>query len=593
MCGIFGYIGSDNNAVLKAVRGITDLEYRGYDSWGVIVKDGESFASKKEIGKVSAVDESAFSTMTGCCALGHTRWATHGVVHPRNAHPHFNTDKTLAVVLNGIIENHRELRNEISTFYGHDVFLSQTDAEVIPHLIDIYLQKGVSLERAVRQASRRLKGRYAFVVVEKKSKTIFAGRHGSPLVVGIGEDGYYIASDPPAFLDYTNKAVFLDDGEYLKTDGTMISYARIADGAPRKKKITVIEGDKIRASKGGFDHFMLKEILEQPQMLLRALRQDDDNLEKGAKMIDRAKNVVCTACGTAGNVCLLGEYYFAHIAKKRLLFTPASEFEKELPFIDKKSLVLTVTQSGETADVLEVVGKVQERGARVASILNVRGSTMERMADLFFPINVCVEKAVASTKAATGQVVVMILLAYTLAGGLTKGKRLLKRAIAAITEWLNKKTLQHIKRVARRVVDRDDMYVIGNAYNYPVALEAALKIKEVSYIHTEGFAAGELKHGPIALIEKGTPCIVLVSEDEHKDDILSSTEELKARGALIIGVAVENNPLFDRWIPVPHIGVAQPLAHLIATQLLAYYLATLRGIDPDMPRNLAKSVTVK
>jgi len=593
MCGIFAYIGNDDKSVLKAIRGLKDLEYRGYDSWGVAVKTSKGIFCKKDVGKISDVQERGFEHLRGSVSLGHTRWATHGRVSSSNTHPHFNKDKTIAVIHNGIIENYRVLKRELEKKFGAKLFRSKTDTEVIPHLIDSLLRQGLSFEKAFAKTCRKLKGRFAFVALYKDAPFILAARDGSPLVVGRGEKEFFIASDITAFLDYTNVVNFVENGEYIKTDGNKILFYNFRNGRGVKKANKKISWGKLEAHRRGWKHFMLKEIMEQRDILPETLALALSDIGKATRLIKKSDHVLMTACGTAAHVGMVGEYIFSSRAGASIQLIHSSEFHKVVPFLNKGSTVITITQSGETADLLEAIESAKKNCANIVSLVNVRGSSVERESDIVIPVNAGPEKAVASTKTALAQLALLFLLAFSLAGELKGGEKILRDSAQALKSWLTKRLLVEIKRIAKRIAASDNLYIVGKSSHYPIALETALKIKEVSYIHAEGFPAGELKHGPIALIEKGTPCLMLVANDEFKDDVLSSAEELKARGAFLIGVSPKENALFDRWIPVPDLGIAAPLANLVVGQILAYYLAILRGHDPDKPRNLAKSVTVK
>ena len=592
MCGIFGYVGTRTNAGQLVVDGIKNLEYRGYDSWGIACKNGEeSIFVKKDIGKISAVDSNQFS-QTCNQALSHTRWATHGGVTQENSHPHLSTDRTIAVVHNGIIENYQELREDLKS-KGHS-FLSETDSEIIPHLIEEELKTSEDFASAVRNACKKFDGRYALLAMHTTSQTLVAARTGSPLIVGVSpKDGYYIASDIPAFMDYTKTVQYLDDGEMVVTDGKSILFTDIESGEERPKREIEITWTIEEARKGDFDHYMLKEIMEQKESIARAVNQDDEQIQTLSEAIRNARGTFLIGCGTAGKACMASEYFFSVIADHHVNFAPASEFKLYHHFLQPESLLIVVSQSGETADVLEAMKVAKSKGSKVLAIVNVEGSTIAREADYSLRINAGPERAVASTKALTGQLAVLMLIAYAMADNLTEGKKLLLETSSMINDMLNPRYIERIQDLAERMKEKQDLYIIGKSWNYPMALESAIKIQEVSYIHAEGFAGGELKHGPIALIEQGTPCIALMGNDEVTTDILSNTIELKARGAFTIGVAPERNEAFDEWLKVPDARHAQALVNLIPIQILSYFLAVKRGKDPDMPRNLAKSVTVK
>ncbi len=600
MCGIFGYIGTAKNATSMAVDGLKSLEYRGYDSWGVAWKEGTTLRYKKEIGKISGVDG---STLSQDCtvAIGHTRWATHGGVSAINSHPHFNEDNTIAVVQNGIFENYQELRNELKA-KGH-VFVSETDTEVAPHLIEEYLKETNDFARAVQMACRRFTGRYAIVVINTKTNVMVAARTGSPLIVGVQKkgggpalsdsEGYFVASDTPAFARHTRTVQYLDDGEMLVTDGATILFSDIFTGEERPKREIEIAWTPEQAEKGDFAHYMLKEIMDQKESIARSVNQNEHDILTIADAIRHAKGTFLVACGTAHKACAAAEYFFSVVASHHVNVVPASEFKVYHHFLKPESLLIVVSQSGETADVLEAMMVAKSKGAKVLAIVNVKGSSIDRAADYTLLIHAGPERAVASTKAFTGQLSVLLLVAHALAGTLQQGKQLLLETSSLINDMLNPRYVDRLKTLAEKINRNENMYIIGKSWNYPLALESAIKIQEVSYIHAEGFAGGELKHGPIALIERGTPCIVLAGRDETLSDILSNAIQLKARGALVIGIAPDENEIFDEWVKVPDAGPAQAIVNIIPIQVLAYFLAVQRGKDPDMPRNLAKSVTVK
>ncbi len=587
MCGIFGYLGKRDDALELVIKGLQKLEYRGYDSWGVTTDlDGELFVEKK-VGKISEANLDDFKDKKTSLAMGHTRWATHGGVTDANSHPHFDPERQIAVVHNGIIENYQELRDEL----GKENFVSETDTEVIAHLIAKY-RKELPFKEAVLKTIQRLEGRYAIVVMNVGENYLIAARRGSPLIVGIGDGEYFLASDIPAFMEYTQDVNYLDDNEMVIVDGG-VEFLNLETGDPIDKRLVNIDWQAESAEKGEYDHFMLKEIMEQKETIHRAINQDTDEIMHIAQQIKDSRGCFLSGCGTAGKVCMAGEYFFSMIAHRHVNFAPSSEFPIYHHFLRPESLLVVISQSGETADVLEAMEAAKSKGAKVLSLVNVEGSTIARQSDFSLHIKAGPEKAVASTKAATSQMALLLLIATAMVGELQEGRRLLAEVASKINDILNPRFLTYIKSVAEAIKDHENCYIIGKAENYPMALEAAIKIQEVSYIHAEGFAAGELKHGPIALITEGTPCISIVANDEVKQDIISNTMELKARGAYIIGISPENNEAFDEWIKVPDVGVASPLVNIIPIQLLAYYIAVLRGLDPDMPRNLAKSVTVK
>ncbi len=510
---------------------------------------------------------------------------------PENAHPHTCCSGHIAAVHNGIIENYVELKEYLEA-RGHK-FQSQTDSEIIPHLIEEYLEKESDFASAVRLACAKFKGRYAFLALHSDSGILVAARSGSPLIVGVGDSGYFIASDIPAFMEHTRLVRYLDDGEMVVTDGKSAIFLSIKTGEEIIKREITIKLSKEQAVKGGYKHYMLKEIMDQKESIARAVNQDEKQIETLAAAIKKARGTFLVGCGTAAKACMAAEYYFSVIAHKHVNFAPASEFKLYHHFLLPESLVIAVSQSGETADVLEAMHTAKSKGAKVLAIVNSEGSTIDREADHSLLINAGPERAVASTKALTGQMAVLMLIAYALSGKLNEGRKVLLETASQVNDMLNPRYVEFIEGIAETIYDMKDLFIIGKSWNFPMALESAIKIQEVSYIHAEGFAGGELKHGPIAMIEEGTPCLVLIGNDEVKNDIISNAIELKSRGGRIIGISPQNDPAFDVWIKVPDAGNAQALVNIIPVQALAYFLAVKRGKDPDMPRNLAKSVTVK
>lgn len=579
-------------------KALCELEYRGYDSWGIAAETGSGMFETKAVGKISLAPLGALKGVMGKMAIGHSRWATHGAVTEANAHPHFNSAHTIAVIHNGIVENHEDIRNflraKLGTALADKLFVSETDTEVIPHLIDYFIAKeGKTFEVAFVEAGRMLEGRFAVVVMKLGEPYLLAMRDGSPLVIGKGAHEFFLASDVPAFLDYTRTVLYPGDNEYVKVSADAILSRELATGKKVDHEWVTITWDKGSATKEGYPHYMLKEIMEQPLALDKAIRQEDSKLEEFARLMKESEHLFFIGCGTAAKMAKLGELYAARVAGKLANAYVGSEFAAYSQFLNKKSTIFAVSQSGETADVLEGLRVAEKEGARIVALLNVVGSSIDRMSKKTLFINAGPEIAVASTKAATAQIAVLILVAHALGKKLPEGKHLMRGAVKDIKAWLTVDRSREIRRIAEQLVKKNDLYIIGRGLNAPIAHEAAIKIQEVSYIHAEGFPGGELKHGPIALIEKGTPVIALIPNDETKRDMESNTMELRSRGAYVIGIAPENSKLFDEWIQVPDVGLASPIASIIPIQLLAYHLAVLRGNDPDKPRNLAKSVTVK
>lgn len=605
MCGIFAYHGKKKSAVKMVIDGLKSLEYRGYDSWGVAYKINSEIITHKKVGKISdfniegsQLDNSNLSIGAveddDCIkiSMGHSRWATHGGVNEANAHPHFSHNKNICIVHNGIFENYLEIKTALEE--KGNKFDSETDTEVIAHLVEFH-RKNHNFQDSVMMTCREMEGRFAFVTIEKDSNRLIASRKGSPLIIGVGaEPGeFYIASDIPAFLEHTKNVIYLDDNQMVVIEGKEIAFYDTISGDRIEKRIVEIDLDIESAEKGEFPHFMIKEIMEQKDTLARAVNQQTDIIQEVAKVINQAPVVYLAGCGTAGKVCMVAEYLFGMIAKKPTVFRFGSEFSSQKPFLTSDSILICVSQSGETADTLEAIEAAQEKGMKVISIVNVESSTMARISDMVIPIKAGVEKAVASTKATTSQLAILTLLAYACVDRLAEAKQLLINTTSQINDMLNPRYEDHIMEIAQKIQAVESMYIIGRGFNYPMALEAAIKLQEVSYIHAEGFAGGELKHGPLALITKDTPVIALVSNDHQKNEIISNAQEVKARGGHIIGISPDNHPVFDFWIRVPDTGHTSPIVNIIPVQILAYQLAVLRQNDPDKPRNLAKSVTVK
>ena len=548
------------------------------------------------MGKISNVEKLKPELMdeVNHIAIGHSRWATHGGVTRANAHPHLSQDGKIAIVHNGIIENYMELKKELIEKGFH--FISETDTETMAHMIEYYMeQEKGDFEKAFQKAIQRLEGRYAILAIAQDENKILAARKGSPLIVGVGplDHEFFIGSDVPAFLKYTKRVLYLDDEQMVVLSEKGANFYTIENGAPLEKRVVELDLDLQSAEKGDYPHFMIKEIMEQKETIQRAINQDPETLKKVAQAIRDAFGTFLIGCGTAGKVALAGSYLFSRIAKKHVNFTFGSEFGSYQDFLTDKTLMIAISQSGETADTLEAIEIAKKKGVKIATIVNVESSTMAQISDMVVPIKAGPEKAVASTKATTSQLAILTLLAYATVGRLNEGQQLLIATAGEINDMLNPRYEEHIRKLAEKIQAVESMYIIGKGLNYAMALEAAIKLQEVSYIHAEGFAAGELKHGPLALIAEGTPCVVIVANDETRSDILNNAMEVKARGGYIIGIAPQESEIFDYWIKVPDAGNASPIVNIIPIQILAYHLAVVRQNNPDMPRNLAKSVTVK
>ena len=441
------------------------------------------------------------------------------------------------------------------------------------------MSKGMSFEESARQAFKKIKGRSAVVALDRDTEKIVAARKGTPLIAGIDESGYFLGSDINAFLKHTQKVSYLDEEEMVEI-GAKLEFKKIESGEKIKKKLISINWTPESSEKKGYRHFLLKEIMEQKKTIWQAINQKDSKILSTARQIKKAKGTFLIGSGTAGKVCMTGEYLFSKIAKKHVNFCIASEFSNYKHYLKPQSLIIAVSQSGETADVLQAIEFAKEKKSKTLSLLNVFGSSMMRESDHYFMVNAGPEKAVVSTKATTAQIAVIMLLAYAVAGKLEQGKTALMNAARQINDMLNPNYQKHIQRLALTLYKKKDIYIIGRSLNYPIALESAIKLQETAYINAQGFAGGELKHGPLALIGKNTPCIAIVPEDESKEDTLSNAMEVKARGGNIIGISPKNSEVFDRWIKVPDVGNASPIVNIIPIQMLAYYIAKKKRERP-------------
>ncbi len=591
MCGIFGYFG-DRKAAPLLFEGLKKLEYRGYDSCGIATIDKGSIHLKKDAGKVEEVHKKhKLDYLPGNIGIAHTRWATHGKVTKENAHPHISNNSKIAVVHNGIIENYIELRNLLIN-HGFS-FYSETDSEVIPNLIEYYMKKGFDFIEATKLSFKKLKGQYAIVALNNEGKMV-AIRKEAPLVLGVGGSEYLLASDVTAFLDRTKKVIFLEEKDMVIFENLEKGFKifNLDKNYFVNRDFSQIEWSEKQAQKGNFNHFFMKEVLEQAGVIERTAGIDKKIIKKIAKEIKKSKEVYMVACGSAFYACMCGAYLFSKIAKKKVNACLASEFQNFIHFISKKSLIIAVSQSGETADTLNAIRSAKSRGAKIISICNVNNSSLTRESNYTIFQNAGPEICVLSTKSYTSQIAILILLTYEFNGRLKEGIKKLKELSRHTYYLTSLNARKSVKFLSERLKNEEHIYIIGRDLQYPTALEAALKIKESSYIHAEAFAGGELKHGSIALITKGTPCIVFVSKENEKE-ILNNIMEIKAREAFVIGVGPKNNEAFDFFIKVREAKEFNPIIQIIPMQILAYQLALLRGCNPDKPRNLAKSVVVK
>ncbi len=590
MCGITGFVGGRVAAPI-VLDGLRRLEYRGYDSVGLATCVDSQLCIKKGVGKLAEVEEvEQLSGLPGKIGIGHVRWATHGGVTLENAHPHYDCRHRVAVVHNGIIANYRELRSRLGSRHS---FASDTDTEVIAHLIEEQMGNGKPLERAVFQAAQQLEGSYAMLVISPEQPQKIVGmRQESPLVIGVGEGSNFIASDTLSFLPETDRVIFVEDGEMVTLTADSVSITD-AEGVAVRRQPQRVDWQYDAASKKDCAFFMLKEIMEQPQAIRGALTQDMNLIMDMAMDILRAKQVVFTACGTSRYAALIGRYVFSKLAGKFSDVIMASEFQYFSDSIDKNTLVIAVSQSGETADVLQGVKKAKENGARVFSLVNVVGSTLARKSDRVLYLNCGPEIAVAATKSFISQLSLFYLLAFAMVNAFDEGVERLTAISYLIGRNLRDNGTK-LAGLADSLREMKDFYYIARGINFAIAGEGALKLKEIAYVHAEGMPAGELKHGTLALIEKGTPVVVICPCDYTFAESMSSAEESKARGAVIIGVSDKKDELFDGWVKLPTVEeLFYPLVTVVPLQLFAYHSAVARGLDPDKPRNLAKSVTVE
>ena len=608
MCGIVGYLGP-KNASEVIVDGLSKLEYRGYDSAGVAVCNDGELEIRKFKGRLAVLAEDIEKNeMKGHLGIGHTRWATHGEPSDVNSHPHFNMDKTIAVVHNGIIENYMELKEELKE--DGVEFRSETDTEVIAHLVDKYYEG--NLLDAVYKTVARLRGAYAVGVICKDNEDeLVAVRKDSPLIAGVGEGENFIASDIPALLKYTRKVYFLENGEVVHIKGNELKIYD-AERNPVEKEIYDVKWDIEAASKGGYDCFMLKEINEQPEGVKNTLerRLDEngnivlDGIHLTKEDLDSINRIYIVACGTAYHAGLLGKNALEKYLKVPVITDIASEFRYSDNFVDEHSLVILVSQSGETADTLAVLRDSKAKGAKILAITNVVGSSISREADEVFYTWAGPEIAVASTKAYTTQITSLYMIALNFA--LEKGTITREEYLSTIEKMKElpekiQKVLDNqdkIKETAERIVSKEHVFFLGRGVDYSLAMEGSLKLKEVSYIHSEAFAAGELKHGTIALIEEGTPVISIATQENLFEKMVSNMQEVKARGAFVASIAQEHNrsveKVSDEVIYIPNCDdMLVPIVAVVPMQILAYYVSTMKGLDVDKPRNLAKSVTVE
>ncbi|OGG08648.1 glutamine--fructose-6-phosphate aminotransferase [Candidatus Gottesmanbacteria bacterium RBG_16_43_7] len=594
MCGIFGYVGKRKTASDLVLAGLKALEYRGYDSWGIAAVPIARRESKSKIlvtKKTGHIDKIITPDLPPShLALGHTRWATHGGVTDANAHPHLDCTGNLALIHNGIIENYLELKQKVLAA-GHKL-ISDTDSEIAVHLIEEYC-KTMMPTKAVQKAFCEITGLNAFIVLSLTDQRLIAVRNGSPLVVGFGTSENFVASDALALIPHTKQVHFMEDNQLALVSAGGIMLFNATDGREIELRKQKLDWSIEQTVKGNYPFYTLKEIYEQPAILADIAANYESTSQKLAEIIKKSFGSYLVGCGTAAHACMAGSYLFSALAKRHINWALGSEFGFVQDFLTPKSLVIALSQSGETMDTLDSVNKAHQKGARVFALVNVLGSTLYRVADYKTLIGAGPEKGVASTKAFTAKLAHLVMLSYALGGNVNQGKLLITQASKAVSNVLVDKNRGIIRALAKKIAEKQHLYVIGRGISYPIALEAALKIKEISYIHAEGLAGGELKHGPLALVEPGIPCLVFAPLDETYNAILAGAMEMKARGGYIIGISPLAHETFDYYIPVTDIGIATAIPNVVIAQLMAYELAIAHGLDPDKPRNLAKSVTVR
>lgn len=586
MCSIIGYYGNDNAAPIL-VKGLKRMEYRGYDSVGIATKSNNQILVKKGVGKVVEVNNMfQLDKLPGNVGLGHTRWATHGKVTDANAHPHPSNSGKIAIVHNGIIENFSELKAELQK-EGY-TFQSETDSEVIANLLQKSFEQTSDIKSSIMATVSRLKGHYAFVAMFENG-TLAAAKYHEPLIVGVGEDDYFLSSDVLGFIERTDEAIYFDNGTFAIIDPLGLKLYNF-EGELIKYNITKVSKEFADAYKGDYAHYTLKEISEQPDTILRAGENTQDAITQTIDLIRHAKTVYLTGSGTSYNAALVAKYLMSKYAKIKVEPIISSELPHDPESIEQNSILIAISQSGESADVLEAVRIAKNSDSRVVSIVNLLTSALVQESSLVIGMNCGPEIGVAATKSFTSQLAIL----YKIADGLCNGclKPDFDKASKAISKILSNHS--KIKKIASDLKEVSDIYILGRGIHYPIASESALKLKELTYIHAEGIPGGELKHGPLALMDSNVYVVILNPDDSTYNDTLTSANEIRARGAKIIGISDKKSDIYDHWIEIPKVGEAlYPLIEIVPIQLLAYYCALEKDADPDYPRNLAKSVTVR
>ena len=584
MCSIIGYSGLESAAPIL-VKGLQKMEYRGYDSVGIATESGKKIVLKKGVGKVVEVNNSIMlDTLPGNIGIGHTRWATHGKVTEKNAHPHSSNSGKIAIAHNGIIENFEELKSELLN-KGYK-FQSETDTEVIANLIQLNFDETMDVKQSIMKTVTQLKGHYSFVVIFEDG-TLAAARFHEPLIVGVGKNSHYLSSDVLGFIEKTDDAIYVDNEDFVIVDGSGIHIFGF-DGTPVKYQIIKVSKEFADVYKGDFAHYTLKEISEQPDTILRAV--DNNRIEEFVAHIKEAKNLYITGSGTSYNAAEITKYLMSKFAKIKMNTLISSELPFSPNEIEPNSTLITISQSGESADVLEAVKIAKESNAKILSVVNLLNSSLSQQSSLAIGLNCGPEIGVAATKSFTSQLSILYKITDQLCNGCINPDW--EKVSSVISQILSNNS--KVKEIAKNLKDVSDIYVLGRGIHLPIAKEAALKLKELTYIHAEGIPAGELKHGPLALMDSNVYVIIINPNDSTYNDTLNSANEIKARGAKIIGISDKESDVYDYWIEIPPIDESlYPIIEIIPIQLLAYYSALEKKTNPDYPRNLAKSVTVK
>ncbi|MBL7017386.1 MAG: glutamine--fructose-6-phosphate transaminase (isomerizing) [Nitrosopumilus sp.] len=586
MCSIIGYYGNKTAAPI-IVKGLKRMEYRGYDSVGVATESDHQIELKKGIGKVNEVNSKIqLDSLPGKIGIGHTRWATHGKVTDFNAHPHQSNSGKIAIVHNGIIENFEELKKQLQD-EGYN-FKSETDSEIIANLLQKYYKETKDVKETILKTVSEIKGHYAFVAMFENGQ-LAAARFHEPLIIGVGQNDFFLSSDVLGFIEFTDDAIYLENGNFVILEKNKFQILDF-QGEHAKYGITKVSKEFGDAYKGDYAHFTLKEIYEQPETILKAGEKTLEAIEKTADYIKHAKNIYVTGSGTSYNSALIAKQILSKYVKIKAETVMSSELQFAPESIEENSIIIAISQSGESADVLEAVKIGKQANCKIIAIVNLMTSSLVREADVVIGMNCGPEIGVAATKSFTSQLVILYKIVQKLSNnGITINFENFSKSILKILE--NTIKIQHIAKELKEV---SDIYILGRGINYPIAIETALKLKELTYIHAEGIAGGELKHGPLALMDSSVFVIIINPNDSTYLDTLTSAREIKARGAKIIGVSDIESDVYDHWIEMPKIDeVLYPISEIIPIQLLSYYAALQKNTDPDYPRNLAKSVTVK